>query len=83
MKITIEVDMTPQEARDFLGLPNVERIQEQLVTNAEKYLSAGGEGQYEEMISSAMQPMLAYHQWLQRLMTDTTPSKTGKGRSDR
>ena len=28
MKITIDIDCTPQEARDFLGLPNVAPVQE-------------------------------------------------------
>ena len=69
MKITVDVDVTPQELRDFLGLPNVEKIQAQLVQNAEKYLKESGAGQYGDLISSAMQPMLAYQQWLQRMMT--------------
>ncbi len=28
MKITVDIDCTPQEARTFLGLPEVERMQE-------------------------------------------------------
>ena len=28
MKITIDIDCSPQEARDFLGLPNVAPVQE-------------------------------------------------------
>ncbi len=69
MKINIEVDLTPEEARQFLGLPNVEKLQQQLIKNAEQYLKEGGAGQYGELISTAMQPMLAYQQWLSRMMT--------------
>ncbi|MBO0332754.1 hypothetical protein J0X12_03955 [Sneathiella sp. CAU 1612] len=28
MKITVDIDCTPQEARTFLGLPEVEKMQE-------------------------------------------------------
>ncbi|MCC3303971.1 DUF6489 family protein [Sneathiella sp. HT1-7] len=28
MKITVDIDCTPQEARSFLGLPEVEKMQE-------------------------------------------------------
>ena len=32
MKITIEIDCTPQEARVFLGLPNVVPVQEAVMS---------------------------------------------------
>jgi hypothetical protein len=83
MKITIEVDMTPQEARDFLGLPNVEGIHQQLAMNAEKYLSGSSTGEHEEIIAMAMQPMLAYQEWLRRVMSDGTASKAGKRGGDK
>jgi len=31
MKVTIDIDCTPQEARSFFGLPDVEPLNEQLV----------------------------------------------------
>ena len=44
MKLNVEVDCTPQEARHFMGLPDVQpmqdavmdRLQQQLVSNIEK-----------------------------------------------
>src|SRR4051812_27874963 len=44
MKVNVEVDCTPQEARQFLGLPDVQpmqdavmdRLQQQMVSNIEK-----------------------------------------------
>jgi hypothetical protein len=39
MKITIDIDCTPQEARSFLGLPNVEPMQEALVQQMQERLS--------------------------------------------
>ncbi len=35
MKITIEVDCSPEEARAFLGLPEVRPLQERLLTEME------------------------------------------------
>jgi Tfp pilus assembly PilM family ATPase len=44
MKISIDIDCTPQEARAFLGLPHVEPMQEALVAQLQerlaKYLDA-------------------------------------------
>lgn len=82
MKINIEIDMTPEEARQFLGLPNVEKLQQQLIKNAEQYLNEGGASQYSELISTAMQPMLAYQQWLTRMMSGGTAGGTKDSKKD-
>lgn len=39
MKITVDIDCTPGEARTFLGLPNVEPMQEQLIAQLQEQLS--------------------------------------------
>lgn len=39
MKINISIDCTPQEARQFLGLPDVAPMQERLMRQAEDRLS--------------------------------------------
>lgn len=39
MKVTIDIDCTPQEARTFLGLPNVEPMQEQLISQLQEQLA--------------------------------------------
>jgi hypothetical protein len=39
MKIKIDIDCTPQEARAFLGLPHVERMQEALVAQMQERLT--------------------------------------------
>jgi len=44
MKLNVEVDCTPQEARQFMGLPDVQpmqhavmdRLQQQMISNIEK-----------------------------------------------
>ena len=40
MKMTIEVDCTPEEARRFLGLPDVTGLNEQLVEEMKKRVTA-------------------------------------------
>jgi Family of unknown function (DUF6489) len=39
MKISIEIDCTPIEARQFLGLPNVEPMQAVMLAKLEKRMS--------------------------------------------
>ncbi len=38
MKISIDIDCTPEEARAFLGLPNVEPMQDALVAEMQERL---------------------------------------------
>ena len=40
MKVTIEVDCTPEEARRFMGLPDVTPLNEQLVAEMGKRIEA-------------------------------------------
>jgi len=83
MKITVDVDITPEELRRFIGLPNVEKLQNEMIKNAQKYLQDAGQSQYKDLVSSAMQPMMAYQSWLQRMMTgDTADSNKKKSKSD-
>ena len=38
MKINVEIDCTPEEARAFLGLPDVSPMQERLMKEVDEYL---------------------------------------------
>ena len=83
MKITVDVDITPEELRRFIGLPNVDKHEEQILQNAQTYLKESGGSHYSDLIATAMQPMAAYQQWLQKMMGSTTedstkPKQTGK-----
>ena len=40
MKMTIEIDCTPQEARAFLGLPDVSALNDKLVEEMQKRMTA-------------------------------------------
>ena len=39
MKITVDIDCTPQEARAFFGLPNIEPMQDALIEQLQQQLS--------------------------------------------
>lgn len=41
MKISIEIDCTPQEARDFFGLPEIKGMQDALLKEMQERMRAG------------------------------------------
>lgn len=55
MKINVEFDLTPEEFRRSLGLPDVEAFQKELLERIQKQMESGVEG-YDPM--SLMQPFL-------------------------
>ena len=44
MKITIDIDCTPEEARAFLGLPDVKPMQERLMADLAERMAASLKG---------------------------------------
>jgi hypothetical protein len=44
MKVTVEIDCTPDEARMFLGLPDVKPMQAAVMASMEKQMLRGVEG---------------------------------------
>ena len=55
MKINVEFDLTPEELRQALGLPNIEAFQQDLLDRIHRQMESGVEG-YDPM--SLMQPFL-------------------------
>ena len=39
MKINIEIDMSPEEARKIMGLPNVEHLQEEMLAKVQEKMN--------------------------------------------
>jgi hypothetical protein len=39
MKIKIDIDCTPDEIRDFLGLPDVKKLQEEMLSGLQEQMS--------------------------------------------
>ncbi|RUR36028.1 hypothetical protein [Vreelandella populi] len=55
MKINVEFDLTPNEFRQALGLPDIEAFQQSLLENIQRQMETGVDG-YDPM--SLMQPFL-------------------------
>lgn len=79
MKITVNIDCTPEEVRDFLGLPDVKKMQEDMLREVSQRMSAG---------ISAMDPAEALKTWMpgvpgmeqmQDFFARMTGTKAGKG----
>ncbi len=57
MKITIDVDCTPEEAREFLGLPDVAPMQAAVMGELGKRMSAGLEAMDPETLMKTWMPL--------------------------
>lgn len=57
MKFTIDVDCTPEEARVFLGLPDVKPMQESLMAEVEARMKANLEAMDPETMVKTWLPM--------------------------
>ena len=55
MKITVNIDCTPEEARTFFGLPDIRPMQERLIKETEQRIRAG---------LQAMSPEAAMQSWM-------------------
>ncbi len=55
MKIKVDIDCTPEEARAFLGLPDVGPMQEALMAELQKHMMAN---------MQAMEPEQLFKTWL-------------------
>lgn len=64
MKITFDIDATPQELRTFFGLPNIEPLQKEMLEMIRKNMTTGIEG-FDP--ATLMKPFLPEH--LQSLTT--------------
>jgi len=56
MKITFDIDCTPEEARTFLGLPDVKAMQDVVMRKAEERLLANLEAMSPEALMGAWLP---------------------------
>ncbi len=56
MKIHVDIDCTPEEARTFLGLPDVEPMQEALMAEIQKRMMANLEAMEPEHLLKTWMP---------------------------
>jgi hypothetical protein len=74
MKVTINVDCTPQEARQFMGLPDVEPMQKAAMAEIEKRMMTELERFSPEALFKAWLPIAGMNaEWFQELLKRSTP----------
>ena len=73
MKVRIEMDMTPEEARAFMGLPDVAPMQQQMVEEMRERMRAAFDAGDPESMMKAWMPLggAEAFQTFQKLMWDS------------
>jgi hypothetical protein len=78
MKMNIEIDMTPEEARKFLGLPDVAKLQEKMLAEIEKRMKAAVDVNDPEAMLRAWLPLGGQGlEQFQRFMFDSARRAAG------
>jgi hypothetical protein len=57
MKVTVEMDMTPQEARAFMGLPDVEPLQKKMLEDMQARMKQAFDANDPEGMMRAWMPL--------------------------
>jgi uncharacterized protein DUF6489 len=80
MKITVNVDCTPEEARAFLGLPDVKPMQEEMLKEVQKRMSASLKAMDPEAILKNWLPatLQGYQQLQELFLSHLTQPRDGK-----
>jgi hypothetical protein len=78
MKVHIEIDMTPEEARAFMGLPDVKPLQEKMMAEMERRMKAAMDTSDPEAMMRAWMPMQGFEQF-QQFMWDAARTAAGGG----
>ena len=77
MKITVNVDCTPEEARTFFGLPDVKPMQEQLLRELQERMTANIRAMDAETMLRTWLPatLKGFEQWQEFLLSHMAPRK--------
>jgi hypothetical protein len=78
MKVHVEVDMTPEEARRLMGLPDVAKLQEDMLKEMQRRIKAALDTSDPEAMMRVWMPLggQAFEQF-QRLLWDSAKRATG------
>ena len=78
MKIHVEMDMTPEEARKLMGLPDVSQLQEKMLAEMERRMKAAMDTSDPEAMLRAWMPMggQAFEQF-QKFLWDSAKMASG------
>ena len=77
MKVTVNVDCTPEEARTFLGLPDVSKLQDAFVNEMRKSMDAAVKaGNLQDLMAFWMPGGAQGWQDMQKAFWDAATSKS-------
>lgn len=80
MKINIEVDLSPEELRAFLGLPDVKPLQDEMLRKAGEQLASGSAAQDAMgLMAPFLAPQAGAIDAFQRAFWQTFANATGAG----
>jgi hypothetical protein len=84
MKITIDVDCTPDEARRFLGLPDVTDLQEAMMEEVKARMLANLKAMDPEALFGAWFPggLKGFEEMQKAFWSRMTQGAAGRGKSD-
>jgi hypothetical protein len=78
MKVHVEVDMTPEEARRLMGLPDVAKLQEEMLREMQKRVKAALDTSDPEAMMRAWMPLGGQGlEQFQRFLWDSAKRATG------
>lgn len=80
MKITVNVDCTPEEARTFFGLPDVKPMNEALLKELHERLLANLRAMEPEAMMKTWMPMAlkGFEQWQEIFLAQMAPPTGGR-----
>jgi Family of unknown function (DUF6489) len=80
MKFTMNVDCTPEEARTFLGLPDVKPVQEEMLKEVQKRLSVSLKAMDPETVVKTWLPatLQGYEQLQEMFLSQMARFQTSK-----
>lgn len=79
MKLSLDVDCTPEELREFFGLPDVKPMQEQLLKEVEEHMRAGLKAlDAETMLKTWLPAGLKGFEQLQEIFLNQMGGRGGK-----
>lgn len=81
MKVTINLDVTPEEMRKVLGLPDMQEFQSDLLARVRQQMEAGAEGYDPMSLLKPYMPGAASMEPFQRLMVQMMSAYKGSDKA--
>jgi hypothetical protein len=76
LKVSVEIDCTPTEARQFFGLPNVERVQQMMLERLDQKMAEATERFSPEALMGSWLSIFPQNaEWLQKAFPDAMGNK--------